>query len=58
MAKKTNTICCGNIIGGDEMFIFTFLVRRRDEGRLRSAGRAPDQTSDEETKNVSLVAEC
>ena len=42
----------------DEMFIFTFLVRRRDEGRLKSAGRAPDQTSDEETKNVSLVAEC
>ena len=37
-----NTICCGNIIGGDEMFIFTFLVRRRDAGRLRSAGMAPD----------------
>ena len=34
----------------DEMFIFTFLVRRRDAGRLRSAGMAPDQTSDEETK--------
>ena len=33
------------------MFIFTFLVRCRDAGRLRSAGMAPDQTSDEETEN-------
>ena len=42
----------------DEMFIFTFLVRRRDEGRLKSAGMAPDQTSDEGTENVSLDAKC